>query len=130
MLQKIEAHSGMVLLATNLFQNFDMAFVRRLTYVVRFSKPDENTRLALWKAILPETMKIADDLDYEFFAENFDLSGSSIKSILYSAMYMAATQDRKVTNKDIVLAMKYEFEKDGVLNDTSKFGRYSNYFYE
>ena len=130
LLQKIEAHSGMVLLATNLFQNFDMAFVRRLTYVVKFIKPDENTRLALWKSILPETMKVEDDLDYEFFAENFELSGSRIKSILYSAMYMAASQGRELTNKDVVIAMKYEFEKDGVLNDTSKFGRYSFYLYE
>lgn len=130
LLQKIEAHNGMVLLATNLFQNFDMAFVRRLTYVVRFNKPDENTRLALWKSIIPAMMKTADDIDYEFFAENFDLSGSSIKSILYSAMYLAASQNRKLTNKDIVIAMKYEFEKEGVLNDTSKFGRYSYYLYE
>lgn len=130
LLQKIESHSGMVLLATNLFQNFDMAFVRRLTYVVRFSKPDENTRLALWKSILPVTMKTANDLDYEFFAENFDLSGSSIKAILYSAMYIAASQNRELSNKDIVWAMKYEFEKDGVLNDPSKFGRYSVYLYE
>ena len=130
LLQKIESHNGMVLLATNLFQNFDMAFVRRLTYVVRFSKPDENIRLALWKSILPKTMKIADDIDYEFFAENFDLSGSSIKSILYSAMYMAAAHNRELTNKDIVYAMKYEFEKDGILNDPSKFGRYSVYIIE
>ena len=43
---------------------------------------------------------------------------------------MAASQGRELTNKDVVIAMKYEFEKDGVLNDTSKFGRYSFYLYE
>lgn len=127
LLQKIEAYGGMVLLATNLFQNFDSAFVRRLTYVVRFNKPDMDTRLSLWKSVLPANMDKADDIDYEFFAEDFDLSGSSIKSIMYSAMYMAAAQDRPVTNRDIVIAMKYEFEKDGVMNTPARFGRYSHY---
>ncbi len=130
LLQKIEAHSGMVLLATNLFKNFDTAFVRRLTYVVRFNKPDEEVRLSLWRTILPGFVKVSPDLDYEFFAEKFDIPGSSIKAILYSAMYMAQAQDRELTNRDIVQAMKYEFEKNGVLNDTSKFGPYSAYLYE
>ncbi len=127
LLQKIEAHNGMVLLATNLFQNFDTAFVRRLTYVVRFNKQDEHVRLSLWRSILPASIRGASDIDYEFFAENFDIPGSSIKAILYSAMYMAAAQNRELTNHDIVLAMKYEDEKNGILYDPSRFGRYAVY---
>jgi SpoVK/Ycf46/Vps4 family AAA+-type ATPase len=130
LLQKIEAHNGMVLLATNLFQNFDTAFVRRLTYVVRFNKPDEEVRLSLWKSILPDWVKVSPDIDYEFFAENFDIPGSSIKAILYSAMYMAASEGRELSNRDIVFAMKYEDEKNGILNNPTKFGRYSAHLYE
>ncbi|MCR5594481.1 MAG: AAA family ATPase [Lachnospiraceae bacterium] len=130
LLQKIEAHSGIVLLATNLFQNFDSAFVRRLTYVVKFYKPEVETRLALWKSILPDTMDVSPDVNYEFFAENFDIPGSTIKSILYSAMYMASAQNRELTNRDIVLAIKYEFEKTGGIHDTSQFGPYMSYLFE
>ena len=130
LLQKIEAHRGMVLLATNLFQNIDAAFVRRLTYVVRLNRPDEAVRLSLWKSILPSTVKLAEDIDFEFFAENFDISGSNIKSILYSAMYMAESAGRELSNREIVLAMKYDSDKSGIYNDPSQFGRYASYLYE
>ncbi len=130
LLQKIEAHRGMVILATNLFQNIDMAFVRRLTYVVRLSKPDEDVRLSLWRSILPPTVKIADDVDFEFFAKAFDIPGSNIKAVLYSAMYMAGSENRELTNRDIVRAMKYDSDKTGIYNDPSRFGQYASYLYD
>ncbi len=129
LLQKVEAHSGMTVLATNLFGNFDAAFARRLSYVIRLQKPDVPTRLALWKSILPKDVKLAADIDFEFFAEKFDLSGSSIKSILYSAMYMAAAEGRPLGNGDIVRSIRFEYEKTGQIIDSVEFGRYSGYLF-
>jgi hypothetical protein len=45
-------------------------------------------------------------------------------------MYMAASEGRELSNRDIVFAMKYEDEKNGILNNPTKFGRYSAHLYE
>jgi SpoVK/Ycf46/Vps4 family AAA+-type ATPase len=41
LLQRVEKHSGIVLLAANLKANLDPAFTRRLQYVIDFRLPDE-----------------------------------------------------------------------------------------
>lgn len=130
LLQKIEEHDGMTILATNLYHNFDAAFVRRITYVARIDSPDEATRLRLWKRILPDTMPIAADVDFEFLAERFELSGSSIKSILHTAAYMAGAKERAITMADVILSLKYELEKLGRIIDSSDFANYGVYLQE
>ena len=129
LLQKIEEFSGMTLLATNLYHNFDTAFVRRITYVARFDAPDAATRRRLWENTLPDTVPMDDDIDFEFLAERFELSGSNIKSILLSAAYMAGGEEEPVGAKHIIRAMKYEFVKLGRIIDPPEFGKYVMYLY-
>ena len=129
LLQKMEAHRGMTLLATNLFQNFDTAYVRRLTHVVRFDRPDAQTRCALWNSILPKSMEKTPDLNLDFFGETFELSGSSIKSVLYSAMYLAGAEGRPLSNRDIVVALRCELEKTGLMLNPAQFGQYAAFLY-
>jgi SpoVK/Ycf46/Vps4 family AAA+-type ATPase len=40
LLQRIEAHGGVAILATNHRENIDPAFVRRLRFVIDFPRPD------------------------------------------------------------------------------------------
>lgn len=127
LLQKIEGHSGMCILATNLFSNFDAAFVRRLSYVIHLEKPDETTRLNLWQSILPDTVDLAKDIDFKFFANNFDLSGSEIKGILYSAMYMAESEGKPLGNKDIARAIQLRPDKHSSINMAAELGKYSGF---
>ena len=127
LLQKIEGHSGMTVLATNLFSNFDAAFVRRLSYVIHLEKPDAQTRLNLWKTILPDTVELAADIDFKFFANNFDLSGSEIKGILYSAMYMAEAASKPLGNGEIARAIQLRPEKHNSLNMAVELGKYSGF---
>ena len=47
LLQQIEDYDGVCVLATNLVQNIDAAFVRRITYVVHFPFPEPPQRLSL-----------------------------------------------------------------------------------
>ena len=117
----------MTILATNLYANFDAAFVRRLTYVIRLQKPDVETRLQLWKSILPKGVEFAKDIDLEFFAENFDMSGSEIKAVLYSAMYMAAAQDKPLGNDDIVRSIQLRPENSSSLKYSGEFGKYTGF---
>ncbi|MBR1669884.1 MAG: ATP-binding protein [Butyrivibrio sp.] len=127
LLQKVEGYNGMTVLATNLYSNFDAAFVRRLTYIIKLQKPDEDTRLVLWKSILPKDVKLSKDIDFEYFAENFDMSGSEIKAVLYSAMYMAAAADKPLGNDDIVRSIQLRPENAGSFKYAGEFGKYSGY---
>ena len=136
LLQKIEAHNGMTILATNLYHNFDSAFLRRITYAVHIDSPDEATRLRLWKHTLPEGCTFASDVDFDFLAEGFEISGSNIKAILQSAAYMAGVRvfdDPKgdtgfsITMADVVKALRYELEKLGRIIDSTDFGNYGVY---
>ena len=129
LLQRIEEYKGMSLLATNYYSGFDQAFVRRITYAVRLEQPDEAARLTLWKNTLPEAVPKEKNIDYEFLAKTFEITGSNIKAILLSAAYMAGAEGAKLGMPQIVRAMKYEFDKLGMMPDSGKFGPYAAFMY-
>ncbi len=122
LLQKIEEYDGMSILATNYYKNFDNAFVRRITYAVHLDSPDEESRFKLWSSILPEETEVDKDIDFRLLARQFTLSGSNIKSILYSAAFMAGAQGKPLGMEHIAKALQYEYRKQGRLIDTAEFG--------
>jgi len=54
LLQRLEEHAGLVILASNMKENIDPAFQRRLRFVVNFPLPDADDRANLWRNVLPE----------------------------------------------------------------------------
>ena len=52
LLQKLDEHDGLSILASNLRQNLDAAFTRRLTFIVEFPFPDEDSRRRIWRVDL------------------------------------------------------------------------------
>ena len=44
LLQRVEEYAGAVIMATNLQQNIDQAFLRRIHVVIEFPFPDEKHR--------------------------------------------------------------------------------------
>ncbi len=127
LLQKIEEYDGMSILATNLYTNFDTAFVRRITYAVRLDSPDAEARYILWTTTLPRQAKLEEGLPFRFLARQFELSGANIKAILYSAAYMAGAEGKPVGMGHIVRAMEYEYRKLGRFIDREAFGPYAKY---
>ena len=127
LLQKIEEYNGMSILATNYYNNFDDAFVRRITYAVHMQSPDKETRYALWTTILPKTAEMEEGINFRFFADKFDLSGSNIKAILFNAAYIAGAEGSAIGARHIVRSMEYEFNKLGKLVNSSDFGEYEIY---
>ncbi len=122
LLQKLEDYDGITILATNYINNIDDAFKRRIKFVVNFSSPDAQVRLKLWNTILPKGLECEEELDFEFFADNFELSGSAIKEILTNAAFIAAGKGDKLANRHIVEAIKVNFAKYGKLLSDSDFG--------
>lgn len=123
-LQKIEEYDGVTILATNLFNNFDAAFMRRITYSVWFENPDTELRYKLWTTILPKDIPIDSSINFRFFAERFELSGSTIKSILYSAAYMAGMENKDLSAQHIIKAIRFEYQKLGKLVNNEDFSDY------
>ena len=81
LLQQMEEYDGVVLMATNLLQNIDEAFMRRISFVVSFPFPDVATRALLWKKMFDANAPMSEDVDYDFLAEAFKIS--SIPAILF-----------------------------------------------
>ncbi|MCX7289001.1 MAG: AAA family ATPase [Rhodobacterales bacterium] len=78
LLQRLETHRGIVILASNHPQNIDEAFTRRIDVTVAFPLPDADTRARLWRALLPpEAMA---DIDAATLGRQFALSGGSIRN--------------------------------------------------
>ena len=127
LLQKIEEYDGMSILSTNYYNNFDDAFVRRITYSVHMEQPDKTTRYTLWTTILPKKAKLSKSIDFKWLADKFELSGSNIKAILYNAAYMAGAEGKMIGMKHIIRALEYEFNKLGKLVNSSEFGKYEIY---
>ena len=124
MLQKIEEYEGVCVLATNYMQNIDEAFKRRIKFVVEFPFPNEEYRTELWRAVFPSGAPLGDDLDLEFLAGRFELSGSSIKNIALNASFMAAAQGKAVTMKEILIALRIEMAKNGKIVSKEELGQY------
>src|SRR6185436_3278807 len=58
LLQRIEEFNGLVILATNLKNNIDQAFIRRFDDIVKFTFPDESERKEIWEKSFPDNSDI------------------------------------------------------------------------
>ncbi|MCR4780956.1 MAG: ATP-binding protein [Ruminiclostridium sp.] len=122
LLQKLEDYEGITILATNYVNNIDDAFKRRIKFFINFVFPTPDVRLMLWKKILPDDALVDEQIDFEFFAEHFELSGSNIKEILTNAAYLAAAEGGGIRNSHIIEAVKLNFSKYGKILTDSDFG--------
>ncbi|XXY55183.1 ATP-binding protein [Sorangium sp. So ce269] len=96
MLGRLEGFEGIALLATNLLQNVDTAFLRRLQLIVPFPRPTPALRRRLWVAHLPEG-RLAEDVDVDLLATRHDLVGGEIRNAALSAAFAAAASSCRIT---------------------------------
>ncbi|AQA23909.1 ATPase associated with various cellular activities family protein [Rhodococcus sp. MTM3W5.2] len=116
LLQKMEQYDGVVILATNLRENMDEAFTRRLRFVIEFPFPDEVSRARIWQAHLPEVARIAADVDAELLAQQYPLSGAGIRNAAITAAFAAVEDGAGVLAlRHIQHGIRREYEKIGKL---------------
>ena len=109
LLQRMEAFSGIAILATNMKSALDPAFLRRLRFIISFPFPGVNERKRIWeRALPPETPREA--VDYDRLAR-LNLSGGNIHSIALNAAFMAAGQKSEVTTAVLLAAARLELRK-------------------
>lgn len=121
LLQRFEEYGGVAVLATNYIKNIDEAFKRRIKFLVRFSFPNEDQRLLLWKKMLPREAFAEPGLKLEPFAA-FELSGSGIKEVMVNAAYLAAAQGTAIGTGQIGKALSDYYLKQGKKLDLPRNG--------
>ena len=109
LLQRMEGYSGLAILATNMKSALDVAFMRRLRFVVDFHFPDPAERREMWCKALPDGVpREAIDLDW---LARLHLTGGNIHGIALNAAFMAAEADTPVTMPLLLDAARQELRK-------------------
>jgi hypothetical protein len=124
LLQRMERFDGTAILTTNLRSNLDDAFTRRLDVLVDFPMPEEADRARLWQRHLEGSLPLACDLDLEFLARRFRLSGGNVRNIVLTAAHRAAATGRPVAMDDLIRATDREYRKLGRLSTEAEFAPY------
>lgn len=109
-LQRIEQFDGIVVLATNLYNSIDKAFLRRMKYVLKYQSPDAAMRYSIWEDCLPPELP-HEELNLDYLAKQFDITGGIIKNVIYTACVMAVHDRKKLCMEHVLKAVRAEYEK-------------------
>ena len=93
LLHELERFPGVIIFATNLAQNLDPAFERRILTHIRFERPGPEEREEIWRVQLhPTRTPLADDVDFAVLAQKYDATGGEIRNAVLKAAQIAAAQ--------------------------------------
>lgn len=100
MLMLMNEYQDFIIFATNFIENFDPAFMRRISFHIRFDLPDAECRDKLWKLYVPPSMPT--DLDFDEITKKYDsISGSDISNAVLAAAFKAARRRMNVVKKEL-----------------------------
>ncbi|MDF1604188.1 ATP-binding protein [Nocardioides sp. YIM 152315] len=117
LLQRMEHFDGVTILATNLRGNLDRAFSRRMSFIVSFPDPDQDTRRRLWDHHLAQLdgLDAADPVDLETLSARAELTGGEIRNVVLAAAYQAVGEGTPVGMRHLADAVLREYRKLGRL---------------
>jgi hypothetical protein len=116
LLQRVETYPGVVILTTNLRQDVDQAFLRRLDFALDFPVPGAAERARLWRRHLPPAAPVESGLDLDRLARAHPLPGGAIRNCARSAAFTAADDGGVITAAHLERAVALELRKLGRLS--------------
>jgi hypothetical protein len=126
LLERIEAYSGVVILASNMRQNIDEAFTRRLDMILEFPLPGPEGRLQILRGMLPAGVRRPDDEELESIAARFRLSGGNLRNVVVDAAFRALAEagegSPEITLRHLVVGTAREYQKLGRPVAKAEFG--------
>ncbi len=114
LLQRIEMHAGLTILASNFKNNMDDAFIRRFSSIIYFPPPRPAERLRLLEKSFPPAIHLQPDVDLSAIAAAYELTGSHIMNIVqYVCLNALEGNNFTISHNDILKGVKRELEKEG-----------------
>lgn len=105
MLLQLDRFDGVVIFASNLPENYDGAFERRILAHIEFELPDRDCLVKLWDYLLPVEIPGANDLSRDWLAEKSEgLAGGDILNVVKLAASQAVArpgEECRVLQSDI-----------------------------
>lgn len=112
LLQRIENFNGLIILATNLKPNIDLAFSRRIQSVINFPIPSKHEREVLWINALKGLAEVPSPFIKEI-SKSYELSGGVIKNVIQYAWLISKKSKLPINEKQILAGIRRELFKDG-----------------
>ena len=115
LLQRLESYQGIVLITTNLGDNIDRAFQRRMDVVVPFFRPRARERAALWEAHLPAAHALT-RLFFQGVVDRCALTGGQIRNAITHAAVQGLAQHLPLDDAALAAGIAREYQKAGASN--------------
>ena len=113
LLQRIEDYPGVAILATNLKDDIDEAYVRRFQSMLHFPMPDRAERLRLWQGAFAPPCRLAPDCVLDVLADEFELSGGAIINVLrYAALACLRRGSEEIGMDDVRQGVRRALRQD------------------
>lgn len=116
LLQKIESHDGLVILASNFKSNIDEAFIRRFQAVIYFPPPTPAERFMLWKKTMPERkgLKTPADEEIQALSKKYEITGAGIVNVVqFCSLECLANKKHEISVDLIMTGIEREYQKEG-----------------
>jgi hypothetical protein len=114
LLQRLEDYPGLVILASNMRDNVDAAFTRRIQSIIHFPKPQPKERMRLWSKAFSQVCTPPGQEELIKVAQQYDLSGGSIMNIVqFASLQALSREDKIITYDDMLQGIKKELKKEG-----------------
>jgi hypothetical protein len=116
LLQRLEGHDGLVILATNLMQTIDEAFLRRFHTRIEFPFPEASERRALWELMVPPEVPRDGAFDLDALAATHRLAGGDIRNAALKGIFLAAQDGTPLDQRHLEHAIAIELHELGRLS--------------
>ncbi|WP_345467439.1 ATP-binding protein [Deinococcus carri] len=111
LLQRMESYAGLALLTTNLESGMDVAFMRRIRFVLNFRPPEAPERERIWRRAFPPQVDVS-GVNFGRLAR-VKLAGGNIRSVALGAAFLAAARGETLSMGLLREAIQAEWRKLG-----------------
>jgi hypothetical protein len=115
LLQRLENYNGIVVVTTNVGENIDFAFQRRMDVVIHFVPPNPKERLAIWKLHLPRRHAIRKKRLRDLSTRCAMTGGQIRNAAVHASMLALEDGGRKVESRHLEEAIRNEYRKTGAI---------------
>jgi len=122
MLLQLDSFDGVVIFASNLPENYDGAFTRRILAHIEFELPDNDCLLKLWHYLLPDEVPRMQDVTPTWLAsQSVGLAGGDLLNVVKLATSQAVSREASeciVSQQDVLEAINQVYRSKEKVGST------------